>query len=75
VVVFRAAGLGLKPRRGQAEPQREVMKLVRRVGLQVPAPRPAAPVAGHEGVVDVDGHEAQILACRPPAGVLANRIP
>ena len=54
VVILRAPGLRLKPLAAQAEATREVMELLERVRLQVPATGPSSPIAHLEGVIHVD---------------------
>ena len=54
VVILRAPGLRLKPLAAQAEATREVMELLERVRLQVPATGPSSPITHLEGVIHVD---------------------
>lgn len=53
VVVLRTSGLGLEPRRAQAEARSEFVELIDGVCLQVAASTPPSPIADRERVVDI----------------------
>jgi hypothetical protein len=53
VVVLRTSGLGLEPRRAQAEARGELVELIDGVCLQVAAATPPPPIADRERVVDI----------------------
>ena len=55
VVILRAPRFGLKPFATQPDPSGELVELLRRVRLEVPAAGPPSPIADREGVIDVNG--------------------
>lgn len=59
VVTVWAAGPGLEPLTPQAETVRELMQQLQGIGLEMPAASPEAPVAGHEGIVDIDARHGR----------------